>query len=330
MNVELCTEPTVWDEIIYDLAGHPLQLWGWGELKAAHNWKAYRLIVTNERKEVIGTAQILTRPLPAPFSRMSYIPRGPATVHDRDLVPVLDAISTYVKKHLGGTVLTVEPDRIEWPSSAKGWVKSPNTILIPRTLILDLNKSEEELLSDMAKKTRQYIRKSEREGVTITRLRTREEITSCLRIYRETAARAGFALHSDDYYIDLHEMMGESSVVFAATENNHLVAFLWLAVSSQTAFELYGGMTDRGQSTRANYTLKWHAIRRCKEWGITRYDMNGLLNDGVSTFKMSFASHEDMLVGTYDYPLSPLYGTWSKSLPAAKKIVRRLKSLRKP
>ena len=61
--------------------------------------------------------------------------------------------------------------------------------------------------------------------------------------------------------------------------------------------------------------------------GISRYDMNGLLNDGVSTFKQGFASHEDMLVGTYDYPLSSLYTLWARGLPLAKKIIRRAKRL---
>jgi peptidoglycan pentaglycine glycine transferase (the first glycine) len=86
-------------------------------------------------------------------------------------------------------------------------------------------------------------------------------------------------------------------------------------------------MNDKGQELRANYALKWHAIRKCKEWGIDRYDMNGLLNDGVSTFKQGFADHEDMLAGTHDYPLSPLYTAWSKGLPTAKKTIRRVKKI---
>jgi lipid II:glycine glycyltransferase (peptidoglycan interpeptide bridge formation enzyme) len=65
-----------------------------------------------------------------------------------------------------------------------------------------------------------------------------------------------------------------------------------------------------------------------RERGIVRYDFNGLLNDGVSTFKQGFADHENMLVGTYDKPLSPLYSAWTYGLPLAKKIIRKIKSLR--
>lgn len=325
ITAEVCEDASVWDEMVLDLGGHPLQLWGWGELKSAHNWHAKR-VVFRENEAIVGAAQILYRPLPGPFKRLSYVPRGPA-YQDGKGGEVYDALATYVKQHLPGTVLTVEPDSESAPD-AKGYQRSKNTILIPCTLILDLAKSEDELLEAMTKKTRQYIRKSGREGVTLKQVTSREEIAKCLEIYRETATRANFALHGDDYYYDVHEKLGDASVILAAYEGEMLLSFVWLAVSGQTAFELYGGMNDRGQELRANYALKWHAITTCKRWGIARYDMNGLLNDGVSTFKQGFASHEDMLAGTFDYPLSPLYSVWTVVLPKAKAIVRKIKSLR--
>jgi hypothetical protein len=32
-----------------------------------------------------------------------------------------------------------------------------------------------------------------------------------------------------------------------------------------------------------------------------------------------------MMAGTYDRPLSPLYGVWSILLPAAKKLIQRVR-----
>ncbi len=318
-----CEEPELWDEVVHDLDGHPLQLWGWGAQKSAHHWSAHRVLFTDEEDVVIGAAQILSRTLPGPFRRLNYIPRGPVWCVGRES-EVLTALAAYTKQHLPGTVLTIEPDDEQIPDE-ENWHTSTNTILIPRTLILDLNKGETELQAAMSKKTRQYIRKSSREKLAFRQVKTNEDLAKCLEIYHETAKRAGFAIHKDDYYYDVHDKLGESSVIFAAYHQGEPVAFVWLAVSSKTAFELYGGVTEKGQELRANYALKWHAITKCKEWGIDRYDMNGLLNDGISTFKQGFASHEDMLAGTYDYALSPLYTVWSKGLPAAKKVVRRLK-----
>jgi lipid II:glycine glycyltransferase (peptidoglycan interpeptide bridge formation enzyme) len=317
----------LWNEIVHDLGGHPLQLWGWGELKAAHNWRVVRVIFADEEGSVVGGSQVLLRKLPASMGDIAYVPRGPVARKGSE-DDVYAALIEYVQTHCKAIVVTVEPDSEDAPTAA-GWKQSTNTVLIPRTLILDLEKPEIELLSVMSKKTRQYIRKSGNEAVTIRRVTTHEELALCLDIYHQTAARAGFALHGDDYYYDVADKLDESSLVFAAFEGKAPIAFVWLAISQKTAFELYGGMNEQGQQLRINYALKWHAIRKCKEWGIERYDMNGLLNDGVSTFKQGFAAHENMLAGTYDYALSPLYVIWSKGLPLAKKGVRTLNKLRK-
>ncbi len=326
IEVQECQTGEEWDDYVLEHAGHPLQLWAWGEVKHRHGWLARRLFVVDEDK-TIGAAQVLVKKLPWPFTSLSYIPRGPlAAPHNRE--EVLNALGDYVKTDIKSVALSIEPDWEEMPH-ADGWVQASNTILLPHTIVLDLTKSEGELMDAMTKKTRQYIRKSEREVLDIRQVKTQEELQSCLEIYKTTAERAGFALHKDEYYHDIKQLMGDCSPVWAVFEDDQPVSFLWLAISESVAFELYGGVTDRGQELRANYILKWRAIQAVKKWGIERYDMNGLLNDGVSTFKQGFASHETQLAGTYDRPLSPLYKIWTQGLPTAKKVVRRVKSLRK-
>jgi peptidoglycan pentaglycine glycine transferase (the first glycine) len=322
-TVRTCEKQTDWDEEILTLGGHPLQLWGWGEVKAAHNWTVDRIFI-EQGEEIIGAAQLLVRHLPAPFKALVYVPRGPVA-NEANREVVLTAIADYAKQQHSAVALTVEPDWTTFPE-VSGWKASANTILIPRTLILDLTKSEDDLLAVMAKKTRQYIRKSANEPIEIRQVHSREELTACLAIYKQTAERAGFGLHDDQYYYDIFDKMGEYSLVTATFHEGAPVAFLWLGISEQTAFELYGGMNDDGQRLRANYALKWWTIQQTKKWGIERYDFNGLLNDGVSTFKQGFADHEDMLAGTYDKPLSPLYPVWTKVLPLGKKILRKLKN----
>lgn len=321
-SVEICENQSEWDEEILSRGGHPLQLWGWGDVKAAHKWNVERILIRRGER-IIGAAQLLIRPLPKPFNALAYVPRGPVA-EEGDREEVLEAVAAHAKDVFKAVAVSVEPDWEAMPD-VKGWKHTPNTILIPQTLILDLNKSEDDLLADMTKKTRQYIRKSGNEPVEIRKAK-REELAGCLDIYRQTAERAGFGIHGDDYYYDIFDKLGEHSPVFVVFFESKPIAFLWLAISQETAFELYGGMNDDGQRLRANYALKWHAIQTMKKWGIERYDFNGLLNDGVSTFKRGFASHEDMLAGTYDKPLSPLYGIWTQALPTAKKVLRKLKN----
>jgi lipid II:glycine glycyltransferase (peptidoglycan interpeptide bridge formation enzyme) len=74
--------------------------------------------------------------------------------------------------------------------------------------------------------------------------------------------------------------------------------------------------------------VKWHAITLAQDAGLVRYDMNGLLNDGISEFKRSFAQHDDELVHSVDVPFSMWYSAWNKGLPTAKKVVRKLRGSR--
>ncbi len=327
MSLKSCLDSEVWDEYIIDNGGNPLQLWGWGELKSSHGWTADRLILIDSDDEISGAAQVLIRKLPWPFRSLAYIPRGPVVSED-NRGELLNLLTKYVKHTYHSVVLAIEPDE-EIFEIADGWKKSKNHILPNHTIILDLNKSDSELMGDMSKKTRQYIRKSGKEDIKIKAVKSREELKKCLAIYHETASRAKFSLHDDQYYYDAFEKLGDHAQVFASYIDDSPVAFLWLVISATTSYELYGGMDEKGQQTRANYALKWHAIKKCRDWGLKRYDFGGLLDGGVTTFKMGWTEKETVLAGTFDYSLSFIYPVWSKILPLGKKTLQKIKALTK-
>ncbi len=326
IELERCTRQDVWDDFVLDNGGHPLQLWGWGQLKTAHGWSVDR-ILGYKGDEIVAGAQVLTRKLPVPFRAISYVPRGPVG-KQWGSDEFLSMLSGFVKDEYHPVALSIEPDIHNFEPSGK-WLKSDNSILPASTIVLDLAKTEAELLNDMAKKTRQYIRKSAAEAIEIKTVRTREDIEKCLDVYEDTSKRANFNVHSRQYYMDVFNLLGDHSPIFAAYVDGQPVAFLWLAVSEDTSYELYGGMNESGKELRANYALKWYAIRKTKEWGLMRYDFGGLIEDGVSNFKRSWTNGDTELAGTFDLPLSINYKLWSKALPRAKKTMQRLKSLRK-
>ena len=324
MTFKQCQDKQEWDDYVLEHNGHPLQLWGWGDVKSEHGWKASRLFLYND-DIVTGAVQLLIKRLPWPFKSLAYVPRGPI-IDDSNREGLMSKLAEYVKSEHHSVMVTIEPDSEEY-SVPQGWKMSKNHILPSRTIILDLNKTEPELLGDMVKKTRQYIRKSAAEAVKIKTVSSRLELDKCLGLYHQTAERAGFDLHDDQYYYDVFDKLGEHSPVFAAYVDDQPIAFLWLAISADTAYELYGGMNEFGQQLRSNYALKWHAIRKCKEWGLVRYDFGGLLEGGVTTFKKGWSDKETELIGTIDRPLSVFYGIWSGGLPVAKKIIRKIKAL---
>ena len=358
------TDRQEWNDFVKK-SGHPLQLWGWGELKASGSWKIRRVFIVNSSPEVrkkkekysdvVAAAQILVRKLPFPFKNFAYIPRGPIVLSQKnqEREKMLELLADYCKNNIKPrpVALSVEPDWEDFPENLltkKKWRRAKNTILIPQTLILDLAKTEADLLADMSKKTRQYIRKSGAE-ITVREINSPREISQALEIYAETAKRAGFAIHDEKYYFDLKNKLGDNSPIFAAfakkqpaktdeeaqetdidpiqklRQNEEMVAFLWNIQSEKIAFELYGGITEKGQKYRANYILKWLTIQQARNSGVERYDMNGLLNDGISKFKIGFSSHQDQLAGTLDRPLRKSYWIWNNFLPTAKKIIRKFR-----
>ena len=62
-------------------------------------------------------------------------------------------------------------------------------------------------------------------------------------------------------------------------------------------------MTEAGADSRANYLLKWEAIRSSRERGATSYDLWGLAHAGIDHFKTGFGGREIRYVGAYDLVL---------------------------
>ena len=377
-----------WDSFIDSTGGHPLQSWGWGELKKKHHWQVKRVFIRSttekyadykksDNRDVVAAAQILTRKLPWPLNNFAYIPRGAHILSKKpaERAKMMREITNYCAKNIKPkpVCVSIEPDWDDFPPQLlkeQGWRPAKNTILIPNTILIDLKKSDDELLKEMSKKTRQYIRKSSDE-ISVRPIEHDDDFEECLKIYEETAARAGFGLHSRQYYQDLRKILGDNAPIYGAyapiieseqdenldeqvaaeteieiddskklnpdqlnlervygskiARKQELVAFLWPIKSGKIAFELYGGVTERGQKTRANYILKWLTIKQMQSAGVEQYDVNGLLNDGISNFKRGFADHEDLFCGTYDKPLSIFYFVWAHLLPLGKRIVRKFK-----
>jgi lipid II:glycine glycyltransferase (peptidoglycan interpeptide bridge formation enzyme) len=65
-------------------------------------------------------------------------------------------------------------------------------------------------------------------------------------------------------------------------------------------------MTREGGESRANYLLKWEAIRSSREQGATSYDLWGLATGGIAHFKTGFGGREVRYIGAWDLVLDPL------------------------
>src|SRR5215469_11317020 len=118
MQTREITDGQEWDRLIATRhEAHHLQTWGWGEVKRATGWGAWRVATLGDDGQLRAAAQVLVRRVPrAPLS-MLYIPRGP--VIDPQDGEALQALMEAVKRYgrsVGAIFCKVDPP---WPAGTE-------------------------------------------------------------------------------------------------------------------------------------------------------------------------------------------------------------------
>lgn len=270
---------------------HLLQTGEWGELKAAFGWKPVRII--NAKSGV----QILFRKLPLGFT-IGYIPKSNSA---RSLWPEIDAVckqnqAIFLKLELD---LWESENPIPIPNDSL-LITSRHNIQPPRTIIIDIRGSEEEILSRMKQKTRYNIRLAEKKGVTV---RAWDDLGSFHKMMLVTGERDGFGVHSLEYYRRAYELlhprqMGE---LFVAEFEDIPLAALFVARSGYRAYYLYGASTDEERNRMPSYLLQWEAMKWAKACGCEEYDLWGVPDEGEVALESNFEKRRDGLWGVYRF-----------------------------
>jgi len=319
---DVVAEPEAWDAFVAtaDPTSY-LQLSGWARVKAVNGWGDIRVAddAAGGRPSV-GAQILLRRARPLPWS-FAYAPRGPVA-HGWSPATI-GAFGDAVRTALGrvpGRVSHVRIDpEIERDAGvdeggalrgalrAGGW--RPATPIQPNaTRIIDLTADEEALWGDLRKKWRQYVNKARNAGISVVDA-DGSALSEFYRIYRETADRAGFLIRTEQAYRDIWDAFaptGNARLLFARRADGEPLATLFLVRCGTRVVEPYGGMTADGGESRANYLLKWEAIRSSREQGATSYDLWGLATGGIAHFKTGFGGREVQYIGAWDLVLDPL------------------------
>ncbi len=313
-------DPEAWDQFVEASdPGSYLQLSAWAGVKAVNGWSAHRVLVPSGTGQV-GAQILVRRPRPMPWA-FAYAPRGP--VAGAWAAASVAEFSAGVREALpaaAGRVshLRVDPEieadgphdeggRLREAFRAAGWRPAP-PIQPAATRIVDLRADEASLWGDLRKKWRQYVNKARSAGIEVVDGGA-GRLPEFYRIYRETAARAGFLIRTEAAYRDVWDAFapaGRARLLFAQLPDGEPVATLFLLRCGPRVVEPYGGMTVTGGDTRANYLLKWEAIRSSQAAGAATYDLWGLATGGIAHFKTGFGGREVRYVGAWDLVLDPL------------------------
>ena len=286
-----------WDTFIARFSGaHLLQTAAWGDLKAAFGWQVSRVLVDG------AGAQILFKKL-APGLVWAYIPKGPVGASWEKLWPLVDQEC----RRRRAVFLKVEPYAWEGEETsvtsclpAFGFRLSPHQIQPPRTLIVDLRGSENEILARMKQKTRYNIRLAARKGV---RVHPSDDIQRFHQLMAITADRGGFGTHSMAYYqkaYDCFAPQGNCALLFAEFEGE-LLSALMVFTHGETAWYFYGASSNQHRNLMAPYLAQWEAIRWARSKGCVSYDLWGVPDADLETLEANFLQRHQGLWGVYRF-----------------------------
>jgi lipid II:glycine glycyltransferase (peptidoglycan interpeptide bridge formation enzyme) len=307
-------ETRSWDQLLVETGRpHLLQSTGWATLKSATGWLAERYVLEDDGGRC-GLAQVLRKRV-GPSLSITYAPRGPLCA-DAALPEAIDVL----RRSLGrGFVISLLCDP-EVPASddllaelaRRGVMRSSVYVQPRRTLLIDLRQDPEAMLAAMRKKTRQYIRKAEREAVAT------EETTDLARFHRllrGVAERDAFGIHDLAYFAALVDAFGDRLHILMARIGAEDVGALLVIRMGDRAWELFGGWSGTHTEQRPFYLLKWRSLMRMQQLGVRRYDMWGLAEGnelaGVENFKLGFGGEVATWIGALEMPVTaPLFPLW--------------------
>jgi lipid II:glycine glycyltransferase (peptidoglycan interpeptide bridge formation enzyme) len=299
-----------------------LQSWEWGAFqeKAGRKVRRWRM---GEKGRTRAQVQVIEHSLPFGM-KYWYVPRGPVLEETADKLPVLESLLRQLEeeaKAAGALFLRLDP---AFPSAEAGLLEKgglrplPGSVQPKDTLVLDLHKSEEELLGEMKQKTRYNLRLAEKKGVTVTSgAYTPENFEKFWQLTEETAARDGIVSHAVEYYRQMLETLsGEGGLecrLYTAAFEEEILAANYVLFFGPYAVYLHGASGNSHRNLMAPYLLQWQQIRDAKARGCTAYDFWGITREnanpkwaGITRFKQGFGGKERSYAGVFDLPLHPL------------------------
>ena len=215
----------------------------------------------------------------------------------------LDQVKQIAKQE-NSIFLKIEPED-NFQFSIFNFQKSTKQIQPGKTVILNITKSEDELLNQMHNKTRYNIKLAEKKGIEI---KESDNIDSFFKLLEETSKRDGFHLHPEEYY---KKMLEENLVkLFIAKYENKIIAANLVCFFNETAIYLHGASDYNHRQLMAPYLLQWKIILKAKELGLKKYDFWGIDEDkwpGVTRFKKGFNGKEISYPGAYDLVYSKIW-----------------------
>lgn len=289
---------------------HPLQSPLWGKFREQTEVKVIR----------INNLQLTIHSIPHFSFKIGYLPKGPDITQG-----MLDDLKNVGIKEKC-IFIQIEPD-VEKGSKVykfKNLYPAAHPLFTKYNFILDLTKSEEDLLKGMSQKTRYNVRLAQRKGVEVIEDNSDNAFNDYFKLINETTKRQKFYAHNQEYHKIMREtfksnMFNKDSftphLLLAKLNGKALVAWL-LFVFNDTLYYPYGASSSDERDVMASNLIMWETIRFGKKLGLKNFDMWGAANVaeptpenpyyGFHRFKSGYGPRHVEYVGSYDFVIN----TW--------------------
>ncbi|MDZ7798767.1 MAG: peptidoglycan bridge formation glycyltransferase FemA/FemB family protein [Patescibacteria group bacterium] len=330
MPIKEIDNKEIWDEFVASRKGSQfLQSFSWGEFKKNLGRVVKRFIFIEDNK--IKMAALVIKKELSFGNNYLYCPRGPVLAED--LLPdekteIIDEFIEKIKEWAqkdNSVFLKIEPPLIRNEENInfdKLGLSSGESVQPPDTVILNLEKSEEEILKQMHSKTRYNIRLAIRKGVRVEFSTNQKDIEKFYKLVKVVNQREGISSFSLEYYKKMFEVFLKDNNILLAKGlyKGEVIVMNLIIFYGDTAVYNHGASSNKYRNVMAPHLAHWETIKKAKKRGLKFYDLRGIAPSddpkhkwaGLTRFKKGFSKDVVNYVGGYDLVFKPfLYQLYS-------------------
>ncbi len=331
--------------------GQFLQSWEWGEFQKSIGKNIWRFGIY-ENNEILAVGTMIEHKLPLSRTYL-YCPYGPVFKQNISTSQKEEIIKLFLSRSRDITIdtntkleifLRLEP-RLTIEELGNYFfnlnLKSTDAIQPRDTWVVDLKKSEADILKGMHQKTRYNIRLAEKKEVKVRVGASVKDFDIFWVLMQLTTKRDNFYSHHREYYYQLWNQFRFAKtsdqfeltikLIIAEKDGVPLAAALFSFFGDRVVY-LHGASSDQQKNIMAPYLLQWQAIKAAKEASYGLFDFYGIapgnrkINksdkescwSGITRFKKGFGGREVNYVGAWDWVYNK---TWYELYKLGRKIL---------
>ncbi len=329
----------LWDAFV---TSHPeanfLQSWDFYEFHASRGNKIVRKIAVDSDGNILAAYAGVVEE--AKRGRYLAIAGGP--ILDWTQKPLVDAVFNDIKaegKRLKCVFVRLRPqlelsDQSLRLMNAHGFKKAPMYLSVEYAGILNLEKSEEEILKDASQGFRRKLRKAEKNDLTVETSQDLEIMSAFCDLEQKHAARQGYVPFTKSFLTKQFEAFAKNNevVMYIGKKDGEILAMNFMIFYGNEASYHYGVSSDLGTKYSVAPLLHLKAMEEARRRGIKRYNLWGIVGTeetshrfyGVSEFKRSFGCEELKYTPAHDFVLNPVKYQLTKLVETARKHHRHV------